>query len=135
MYQYGENIVVLINNGYWLYMKYGEQEDNPDDISEEEKMEQDSTYNLEVKNTIKGDFRTYYEMSDGTWSCNGQPYKYRLEITGRRPPADKDTTFVYLSNIEEISFQQAFMASGFSSNMDDYFKPEEAVFIGYGIAE
>lgn len=90
---------------------------------------------LKIKNTIEGDFRTYYEMSDGTWSFGGHSYKYRLVISGRMPNAESDSTFVFLSNIENISFERAFMASGFSSNTEDYFEPEEAVFVGFGITE
>lgn len=71
----------------------------------------------------------YYEMSDGTWQCEDYIYKYRLVITGRMPNAAKDTTYVILSNIEEISFQKAMMASGLSSNMNDYFKPDVARFV------
>ena len=71
----------------------------------------------------------YYEMSDGTWKAGDYTYKYRLVITGRMPNAVKDTTYVFLSNIEEISFHKAMMASGLSSNMDDYFKPEVAMFV------
>ena len=71
----------------------------------------------------------YYEMSDGTWQADGHSYKYRLEITGRMNNAVKDSTFVYLSNIEEISFEQAWKAAGLSSNLDDYFDPEEAVLV------
>ena len=71
----------------------------------------------------------YYEMSDGTWQADGHSYKYRLEITGRINNAVKDSTFVYLSNIEEISFEQAWKAAGLSSNSDDYFDPEEAVLV------
>ena len=71
----------------------------------------------------------YYEMSDGTWQADGHSYKYRLEITGRMSNAVKDSTFVYLSNIEEISFEQAWKAAGLSSNQDDYFDPEEAVLV------
>ncbi len=37
VYQYGENIVVHINDAYWLYMKYGEPEVNWDDLTEQEK--------------------------------------------------------------------------------------------------
>ena len=33
-----------------------------------------------VKNTVKGNMNTYYEMDDGTWTCGGYTYKYRLEI-------------------------------------------------------
>ena len=55
----------------------------------------------------------YYEMTDGTWKTDDHTYKYRLEITGRMGGgAVKDSTFVYLSNIEEISFDQAWKASG-----------------------
>lgn len=71
----------------------------------------------------------YYEMSDGTWRTDDNTYKYRLEITGRMGGAVKDSTFVYLSNIEDISFERAYMAAGLSSNMNDYFKPEEAVLV------
>ncbi len=84
---------------------------------------------LETVNTIEGNMKTYYEISDGTWECEGHTYKYRLEITGRMPNAAKDTTYVYLSNIENISFQKAMMASGLSSNMEDYFAIEEAVLV------
>ena len=71
----------------------------------------------------------YYEMSDGTWETDDYTYQYRLEITGRNNAADKDTTFVFLSNIEDITFEQAWKASGFSSNMDDYFDEEDAKFV------
>lgn len=71
----------------------------------------------------------YYEMSDGTWRTDSYTYQYRLEITGRNNAAVKDSTFVFLSNIEDITFEQAWKASGFSSNMADYFKEEDARFV------
>lgn len=71
----------------------------------------------------------HYEMSDGTWKTDEQTYQYRLEITGRMNNAAKDSTFVFLSNIKEITFDQAWKASGFSSNMDDYFDVEDAKFV------
>lgn len=73
--------------------------------------------------------KTYYEMSDGTWKCDNNTYMYRLEITGRMPNATKDSCFIYLSNIEEISFEQAYMSAGLSSNFKDYFSSEEAVLV------
>ncbi len=82
-----------------------------------------------IKNTFEGGMNTYYEMSDGTWKCGDHVYKYRLEISGRMPSAAIDSTFVYLSNIEEITFEQAYMAAGLSSNTDDYFSPEEAILV------
>lgn len=71
----------------------------------------------------------YYEMSDGTWRTDDYTYKYRLEITGRMGNAAKDSTFVFLSNIKDITFEQAWKASGLSSNMNDYFKEEDAKFV------
>lgn len=68
----------------------------------------------------------YSELSDGTWKCNDITYKYRLEISGRMGEAVKDSTFVYLSNIENISFEQAWKAAGYSSNMNDYFDIQDA---------
>lgn len=73
--------------------------------------------------------RTYYELNDGTWMCDDVVYQYRLEISGRMPNAAKDSTFVYLSNIEEIPFEQAYMAAGISSSTEDYFSPEDAVLV------
>jgi hypothetical protein len=52
-----------------------------------------------------------------------------LEISGRLSNAVKDSTYIYLSNIEDITFEQAWKASGLSSNMDDYFDIDEAVLV------
>ena len=82
-----------------------------------------------VKNTIEGNMKTYYEMTDGTWMCDNHLYKYRHEITGRMPNAAVDSSFVYLSNIEEITFDQAYRAAGVSSDSNDYFSPETAVLV------
>lgn len=72
---------------------------------------------------------TYYEMSDGTWKTDTCAYRYRLEITGRNAAAVKDSTFVFLSNRTDITFEQAWKASGFSSNTADYFKEKDARFV------
>ena len=37
--------------------------------------------------------------------------------------------YEYLSNIEEIPFDQAYKSAGISSNSDDYFSPEEAILV------
>lgn len=84
---------------------------------------------VSVKNTIDTGVQTYCEMSDGTWQCDGRSYQHRLEISGRTPQAAVDSTFVYLSNLEEIPFEQAWKAAGFSSSSDDYFSPEDAVLV------
>lgn len=82
-----------------------------------------------IKDTVAGNIKTYLEMTDGTWMCDGYAYRYRLEIKGRMPNAAADSTFVYLSNIGEISFEQAYMAAGLSSDLEDYFFPGEAVLV------
>ena len=87
------------------------------------------TKNNAVRRTVRGNMNTYYEMRDGTWMCKDYAYKYRLEISGRMPNAAKDSTFVYLSNIEDISFEQAYMAAGLSSNTEDYYSPDDAVLV------
>ena len=73
--------------------------------------------------------RDYSQNADGTWVCEGSTYKYKLEITGRMPNASCDSTFVYLSNSEDITLEQAWKAAGFSSNMNDYFDIEDAVLV------
>ena len=42
---------------------------------------------------------------------------------------DCDTVYVYLSNKSEMSFEEAWKASGLSSNTDDYYSIEEAVLV------
>ena len=73
--------------------------------------------------------KTYYEMSDGTFKTDEYTYKHKLIITGRMDNATCDSTYTILSNTDNISFEQAWKASGLSSNMDDYFQPENAVFV------
>ena len=70
----------------------------------------------------------YYEMSDGTWKTDKNSYKYRLVITGKDETAAKDTTYVFLSNLEEISFEQA-SRSVLSSDSSDFFSEEDAVLV------
>ena len=79
--------------------------------------------------TIYGNVKTYFRNTNGTWQVDGRNYKYRLVITGRTPNATVDTTFVYLSNLETITFEQAYLAAGASSNSEDYFSAEEAVLV------
>ena len=72
---------------------------------------------------------TYYELSDGTWKTDDYTYKYRLVITGRLHNAVNDSMYVVLSNIEDITFEQAWKAGGLSSNTNDYFDPKEAIIV------
>ena len=89
--------------------------------------------NPERMQTIQSEWKTYYKLSDDTWECDGHIYKYRLEISGTMPNAQGSSTFVYLSNVEEISFEQAYLAAGLSSNTADYFAVEEAVLVDWTI--
>ncbi len=84
---------------------------------------------FEPYEVIYGNVNTYEKLPDGTYRMDDMKYKYRLEITGRLNGAVKDSTFVYLSNLENITFGQAWKAAGLSSNMKDYFKPEDAVLV------
>ncbi len=72
------------------------------------------------------DFR---QNRDGQWECNGNTYKNCFIITGRMPSADKDSTFVYLSNLDQISFEEAYKAAGISNDLNDYFDVKDAVYV------
>ena len=72
----------------------------------------------------------HYQTIDGKWHSEGYDYLYRLEVTGRMNNAAKNTTYVILCN-ENITFDQAWKAAGFSSNTEDYFDLEEAMIVGY----
>ena len=83
----------------------------------------------EVVGTIQTEIATYEALSDGTWRANGYPYLYRLEINGVMPASDQSVTFVYLSNLEEIPSEKAWLAAGWSSELSDYFSEDEAVLV------
>jgi len=81
----------------------------------------------------------YSKMSDGTWRVHylnelgemseTHAYKYRIVIHGTMPNAAVASNFILLSNLPDITFRRAWMASGLSSNLDDYFEPQEAIFV------
>ena len=77
----------------------------------------------------EGSMKTYSELSNETYTCEEHIYKNRIEISERMPNAAKNSTFVYLSNLPEISFEQAWKASGLSSSLDDYFSEEDAILV------
>ena len=82
-----------------------------------------------VKKIHEGNLGTYEEMTDGTWRYDGRSYTFRLELRGRLSNAACDSVYVYLSNRLDITFEQAWKASGLSSNLNDYFPPEQAVLV------
>ncbi len=81
-----------------------------------------------VDETVEGNLATYHRMTDGTWECGGISYQQRLEIKGVLPNSSVWATYVYLSNVD-ISFEQAWKASGLSSQTWDYFSIEDAVLV------
>lgn len=74
----------------------------------------------------------HYQLSDGSWKTDDYSYKYKLEISGVMNNAACGTTYHILSNTDDITFDMAWKASGLSSNMEDYFNPEEAIIVGMG---
>ena len=59
-------------------------------------------------------------------SVTENAFSYKDESWGR---CNMIKTLSYLSNIEDISFDQAWKAAGLSSNMDDYFDRKDAVLV------
>lgn len=49
---------------------------------------------------------TYQELKNGTWQCEDTVYPYRLELTGRGRLAETDSTFVVLSQREDVTFDE-----------------------------
>ena len=117
------NIIPALQNGY---INIGDLDKFDIHYIKQEKNDGQET---QIVDTINTSFTTYYKMSDGTWQWSDNSYKYRLEITGRMPYAIKDTTYVYLSNSEDMTFQEAYLASGLSSSTADYFSIEDAVLV------
>ena len=83
----------------------------------------------EIVRTVPSALGDYYELSDGTWMIDDRIYQYRLVIQGRMPNAARDSEFIYLSNLETIPFDRAWKAAGLSSQLTDYFSPEEATLV------
>ncbi len=68
-------------------------------------------------------------MSDGTWKCGDHIYRYRLEFSGNLNAQGKRPIIVYLSNLEQISQDRAWKASGLHYDSKDYFSIGEAVLV------
>ena len=78
--------------------------------------------------------KPHYKAYD-LWRAGGYTYKYRLEITGRMHNAAKNTTYIVLSNTEDITFDMTWKAAGYSSNSEDYFDPAVAMIVGSRLFE
>lgn len=45
------------------------------------------------------------------------------------PSADNDSTYVYLSNLDQISFEEAYKSAGISNDSNEYFYVNDAVYV------
>ncbi|MBR0303352.1 MAG: immunogenic protein [Clostridia bacterium] len=85
------------------------------------------SYTIEANDS--GVLKTYsYSAYLRCYSCDGMKYTYKLTLSGRMPNAEKDSTFVVLSNVEDITFEQAYLQFT-SSNTADLFDPQDAVVV------
>ena len=92
--------------------------------ADEGKMGDEVSANNEGKYTSSWGIE-YSKLKDGTYLCEGIVYKYKYELTGRIPNSTNDSIFVYLSNLENMTFDQAWIAQ-FSSTSTAQFSVEEA---------
>lgn len=73
----------------------------------------------------------YVETILGGFMVANNTYIHCLEITGHLSGAAKNTTYLVLANRKDITFDEAWRASGLSSDTADYFDPKDAVIVGY----
>lgn len=76
-------------------------------------------------------FQDYSRKEDGTWQADGYTYKYRLVLSGVHSPAAMGDIFIVLSNDANITYDDAFWASGLSSYLGDYFTPDRAKIVDW----
>lgn len=70
------------------------------------------------KSESEGIVSTYYEMSNGTWRCDGTIYQFRLELSGRMPNAESDSSYVVLTDNKNLTFEDV-SKSLYSSLLED----------------
>lgn len=108
-------------------MKSSLEESQPDvEIVEVYESTPISEIESNYKNSVPVITTTYNKMSNNTWEADGYSYEYMLVLSGKDSVAAKVSTFYVLSNRLDITFEEAWWASGISSNMEDYFDPREA---------
>ena len=56
----------------------------------------------------------YTENKDGTYTCDGEVYQYKMAVTGIERGAVKGATFVILTNDKDVSFET--VAGSLSNN-------------------
>ena len=87
----------------------------------------------DVVATFSSGYKTYYRLRDGRWKADGHVYQYRHQLSGKLPDGMGDASFVYLSNLETITFEQAFQSSGFGDDPNGFFPTEDAVLVDFKI--
>ena len=73
----------------------------------------------------------YVETALSGYMVANNTYIHCLEITGHLSGAAKNTTYLVLANRKDITFDEAWRASGLSGDTADYFDPKDAVIVGY----
>lgn len=85
------------------------------------------SYTVEANNS--GVVRTYsYNATTRHYTCEGVKYAYRLTLTDRLPDAEDKTTYVVLSNVKDITFEQAH-EQYLSSDAEELIKSMNAVVV------
>ncbi len=150
-----EGLITITELDRWNIQYYKEEYDGELEFNENGDVVRISSYPKDLHYSTLGHFQTLYEQTpteqiqdkydneefvitkmhyyntQKEWCAEGYTYKYRLEISGRLNNAQKNTTYIVLSNFKDITFDQTWKASGLSSLMSDYFDPEDAVIVGH----
>ena len=79
--------------------------------------------------TVEGNVNTYHEMSDGTWKTDKYTYQHRLVLEDSIPGTGYTAQYTVLSNRDDLTFHQVFLASGISSSTSAYFSEDDAVIV------
>lgn len=75
-----------------------------------------------------GDARTDFSLGDGSWEENGLSYTSCTELIGCIPGTEKEASFTVLSN-RDITFEEAWKASGLNAEATEFFDPKDAVIV------
>lgn len=76
-----------------------------------------------------GVIRAYsFDADTDRYTCEGIEYAYRLTLTGTLPHAVRESTYVVLSNAEDVTFEET-ARQFFSSDTADFFDPEQTVVV------
>lgn len=150
-----QGLITIADLDSWNIKYYKEEHNGEVDLNNNGDIVRISSYPKDLYHSTLGHFQTFYEQTpteqiegkydneefvitkmhyyntNKEWCADGYTYKYRLEITGRMNNAAKSTTYIVLSNTENITFEQTWKASGYSSNTADYFQPIDAVIVGH----